>query len=237
MIATNLNTEEKRLLRALRKFRAAERKGPRPVPAALLEHGFVSKATAARLLGISLEELVKLTSSWGRHVYGLEDPLHVYPAGIPISELRYAWEAIERTRIRKSAEEIAKVVKTKYVARWEAHKPGEILPVFREDLFCYSVEDVAAELRLSLKDAQALMEGPDLACWGRSRKTLRCSRYELEAFKRARSIPGAVGYPAQSRRVWENVEKSAATNATSSKRRSPAVVRLVGNKAAGKAAA
>ncbi|MFT3836393.1 MAG: hypothetical protein QM723_05285 [Myxococcaceae bacterium] len=208
MIATNLNGEEKRLVKALRKFRAAERKGPRPVPAALMEHGYVSKVKAAQLLGVELEVIEKLATSWSRYTYGLDEAIAVYPAGIPLSELRYAWEAIERTRIRKTAEEIAKAIKTKYVSSWVAHQPGQLSPAFREDLFAYSVEDVAAELRLTMKDALALMLAPEgLACYGKNRNSLRCSRYELEAMKRSRSIPGSVGYPAQSRRVWANVEK------------------------------
>jgi hypothetical protein len=145
--------EEKALLAALRALRTAELK-PFVVPDALLEHGYVTKRRAAKLLGTTLKEVDAMTdrNRWrlGGHVPLLKN------GTIPISELRRELSRRRRQDLKKLAEAVVNRVTTEGVPRWEVSESA-----FEDASHLHGIGEVAECLALSKAAVVRLIEDDD----------------------------------------------------------------------------
>jgi hypothetical protein len=114
--------EEITLKLALRELRFEESRRLL-VSADLLEHGYVTKAKAAKLLGVSVAEIEKRTGA-APSAYCPEGRLPLLPAGIPISELLRSVIANHRADIAKLARKVVQLVTVNGAQmNWSPNKP------------------------------------------------------------------------------------------------------------------
>jgi hypothetical protein len=151
--------EEMPLVLALRQLRRVECR-PLKVSPELLEHGYVSVAKAAKLLGVSVAQIRRRTSEALGEFVG-EGRLPLVEAGIPISELLRAVLAERRKELEKAADQVVKLITIDGApVQWRRWKTFE--QQLAENLGYLNIPEAAAELGLSKSEVDRLSrdEGP-----------------------------------------------------------------------------
>lgn len=191
-------------LRAYRKFREEEAK-PMVVPPALLEHGRVSVAKAAKLLGVSVGYI---SGKDGMYRTPRQRLPILKDNTIPLSELHRAYKRLHALKVRQLAKDAADALNTRSEPLWEGHAgiiTGRIVwtadePLFdvlcREDLVGFDYEDVADKLRISKAAARRLIADGTLFAWSGRRCRTIVTHEELDAYKRKLAREQAVAVAA-----------------------------------------
>lgn len=154
-----LTVEERALLASLRKLRRAEAQ-PLKIPAALLEHGYVTPVRAAKMLGVKLADVKKHLDPkfWDRNERIVAAGFATGPL-FPVSELLRHFIRGHRAMVKRLASETVNLVKAPGVNTWQSMHWG----VFDEEESdgtggFLSVEQIAEELGTSKAAAKRYME-------------------------------------------------------------------------------
>lgn len=193
-----LSAAELELIAARRKLTAAQVE--RPMPAKLLEHGYVSKAEAARLLGVTAAKITQLEKAPGEGERRLPRYNDGECRGYALSDLRREYPLLRRARLV----ELAKRVVDQVLPTGTSEAFGGWEPLWYElplhgdsDLNLYfertngprglDVGGIAKRFGVTKGYAQHLMDGP-LACKKArgNRGTVRSvvTFEEIEAYER-----------------------------------------------------
>lgn len=181
-----LSEPELAFVQAYRQYTAAA-DVPLVVPEPLLEHGFVSLARAAKLLNTTVADLANREGRY--QVWGHRLPI-LKNKTVPLSELRREFQRRHDERVRRLANEAAKVLndagrgETPNV-HWEAGESmfGRLFDDGPDGIRGYDFEGVAEQLGVSKAEAKRLMDGT-LFCWSPRQGRSIVTEEELDAYKR-----------------------------------------------------
>lgn len=166
-----LSDEERAIIRAVRDLRAQEKAMTKPRPE-LLVHGYISFVEAAKLLGVTAEQLKRGVAVMGGRLPTVEG------GRVPLSEVRRLATRMIQERLGVLSYPVEQMVRPK-AARRHAFAP------FADDHWGFDADGVAKELGISKAAAKRLMgrDGP-MFCWRTSRGSSWVSIEELEAYRR-----------------------------------------------------